>query len=250
MHHSCFLAAAAIILLSFTSAKADELSFDLPKLETGKSSPISLWSTYYHIWSAKEKNTGIPLLNKNNKKLTGNLSEKDWCLAAIEGTVVVQASNGSVKTFNYADKKGENQVDCSKTLNISPIKNPWIKATGKSRFKLAQEKYGDGVNSYKLIPYRTIAVDSSKIPYGTVVYIPKARGVTIKLPSGKNATHDGYFYAADTGGAIEANHIDVFSGTQTANPFPQFIYSKPESTFDAFVVTDPAINEKLTKLHL
>ena len=40
----------------------------------------------------------------------------------------------------------------------------------------------------------------------------------IALPSGESASHDGFFFAADRGGAIRGNHIDVFVGAGP-NPF-------------------------------
>jgi 3D (Asp-Asp-Asp) domain-containing protein len=67
------------------------------------------------------------------------------------------------------------------------------------------------VESYKLVPYRTIAVDPKVIPIGSVVYIPAIRG--IRLPTGE--THDGYFLAHDIGGAIKEKRIDIFVGPES-----------------------------------
>ena len=100
-----------------------------------------------------------------------------------------------------------------------------------------------------LIPYRSIAVDKTVIPYGTVIYIPAARGQQIRLPSGQTVRHDGYFYAADTGGAIKRNHIDVFGGTFKDNPFPNFIKSDSERTFEGYLISDSHIKEKLRLAH-
>jgi hypothetical protein len=70
----------------------------------------------------------------------------------------------------------------------------------------------------------------------------------ITLPSGQRAIHDGYFYAADTGSAIIGDHIDVFLGTSSQNPF-SFITSKPSGEFDAFLVEDATITQALKGLH-
>jgi 3D (Asp-Asp-Asp) domain-containing protein len=102
--------------------------------------------------------------------------------------------------------------------------------------------------NYKLIPYRTIAVDEAAIPYGSVVYIPKARGVAISLPSGASVMHDGFFFAADTG-AMKGNHIDVFAGLSETNPFPGFVKNSYKHTFEAFLVRDPSIIQKLKSIH-
>src|SRR4029453_332777 len=98
--------------------------------------------------------------------------------------------------------------------------------------------FGDGVEGMILVPLRSVAVDRRHIPYGSVIYIPQAHGEEVTLPSGNLATHDGYFYAADTGGAIKGNHIDVFGGVFTSNPFPSFITSNASRTFEAFLIND------------
>jgi 3D (Asp-Asp-Asp) domain-containing protein len=66
------------------------------------------------------------------------------------------------------------------------------------------------VEPYKLVPHRTVAVDPKKIPLGSVLFIPRARG--IRLPNGTD--HDGYFLAHDVGGAIKGKRLDFFVGTE------------------------------------
>ena len=48
--------------------------------------------------------------------------------------------------------------------------------------------------------YRSVAVDLSLIPRGSLVYVP----------SYKSKNKDGWFRADDTGGAIDGRHIDVY----------------------------------------
>ena len=100
-----------------------------------------------------------------------------------------------------------------------------------------------------MVPYRSIAVDRSDIPIGTVIFIPAARGIKVILPSGETAIHDGYFFAADVGGAIKDTHIDIFIGTADINPFP-FIKSVSTGTFEAFIITSVPIIDKLKKFHI
>ncbi|HRI20464.1 MAG TPA: 3D domain-containing protein, partial [Panacibacter sp.] len=114
----------------------------------------------------------------------------------------------------------------------------WSKSSG----------FGDGVKNYKLIPFRTIAVDNKNIPYGTVIYIPKVKGKMIELPNGEKVEHDGYFFAGDTGGAIKKNHVDVFTGIFSGNPFTEVIRSNENKTFDAYIVRDTNIIHQLTVL--
>ena len=91
-------------------------------------------------------------------------------------------------------------------------------------------------------------MDRTFIPIGSVVYIPEARGKTFVLPSGKSVAHDGYFFAADVGGAIKDNHIDVFLGISTTSPFP-FIKSRKDRTFSAFLISNNQIVKALESLH-
>ncbi len=71
--------------------------------------------------------------------------------------------------------------------------------------------FGVGTPGYKLMPYRTIAVDPKRIKLGTVLYVPALAGVT--LPSGE--VHDGFCFAHDVGHGITGNRIDIFVGFET-----------------------------------
>jgi 3D (Asp-Asp-Asp) domain-containing protein len=224
--------------------------FDLPEpTAAALGQRLTLWSTFYHVLAAQNVETGQPLLAINGEGLGAKLSARDWCGAAMEGTVLVLNGATPDQTFNFADRGASQQVDCTRFFPHVPQST--IKSLGKTRFELSQGPFGTGVQGMILVPYRTIAVDKKQrpIPFGTVIYIPAARGKEIKLPSGEVVKHDGYFFAADTGGLIKTNHIDVFSGINSRNPFPQFIKSDPARTFKAFIINDPQIVEKLRKAH-
>jgi 3D (Asp-Asp-Asp) domain-containing protein len=80
---------------------------------------------------------------------------------------------------------------------------------GRPRYLVVRNApFGVGVPGYKLIPYRTVAVDPHRIKLGTVVYLPSLAGIT--LPSGE--THDGFCFAHDVGRGITGNRIDIFVG--------------------------------------
>lgn len=206
---------------------------------------VSLWSTYYHIYQAQEITNGYPLLDPSGRPLA-YLSHRDWCYAALQGTVQVQDRWGRLTTYNFAGRGQTVQMDCSAYFkSLSPAT---LRKTGRVRFGLARGPHGDGAGGYRLVPYRTIAVDRQRIPLGSVIYIPAARGQPIQLPNGEIIIHDGYFFAADVGSAIKGNQIDVFVGSHKRSPFP-FITSNPRGTFEAFVVRDPEITQVLTRLH-
>jgi hypothetical protein len=70
--------------------------------------------------------------------------------------------------------------------------------------------WGQGSQGNPLVPFVTIATDTSVLPFGTAVYVPSLAGVM--LPDG--GTHDGCLSAGDVGGGIDGMHIDWFVGLQ------------------------------------
>ncbi len=219
--------------------------FDLPKpSSTELSQSIDLWATYYFVPKFNNNPGSNELLDTDGNSLGVSLSDKDWCKAALEGTVNIKDSQGEIKTFNFAGTGDTSQVNCRPFFpSLSTVEK-----TNKSRFSLSKGKYGDGVNGLKLVPYRSLAVDRNEFPIGTVIFIPAARGVTLTVPDGSTATHDGYFLAADVGGAIKNNHIDVFLGIASVNPFA-FVKSDEDETFEAFVIDNASIAKKLKMAH-
>lgn len=67
---------------------------------------------------------------------------------------------------------------------------------------------GRGALGKPITPLRSIAVDSSVIPLGTVVFIPEFKG--LELPTG--GKHDGCFIAEDRGLKVVGRQIDIFTG--------------------------------------
>lgn len=65
----------------------------------------------------------------------------------------------------------------------------------------------------KVVAMRTLAVDKNVIPRRSVVFIKETVG--LKMPDG--ASHDGYWYASDVGGAIKGQRIDLFTGRGAAS---------------------------------
>lgn len=70
---------------------------------------------------------------------------------------------------------------------------------------------GRGALGKPITPLRSIAVDSTVIPLGTVVFIPEFRG--LELPTG--GKHDGCFIAEDRGLKVVGRQIDIFTGDPT-----------------------------------
>ncbi|MDD2717239.1 MAG: SH3 domain-containing protein [Candidatus Wallbacteria bacterium] len=81
---------------------------------------------------------------------------------------------------------------------------------GNKRFNLAPNGCkGITATGYWVVSFHTMAVNKNQMPYKGVYFIPKSRG--LKLPNGE--THDGFWFAHDTGGAfVNANNrIDLYA---------------------------------------
>lgn len=212
-------------------------TFALPERTIANNS-ANLWATYYYTPRLYHVADGFDLLQLNNSPLGPRLSKRGWCQAAMEGSVQIYF-NEKWTTFNYAGVGATVQVDCSDYYD-HPV--------GRTRYKLARGEFGDGVRNFILRPFRTIAVDPDVIPYGRVIYIPQARGLSFTLPDGTTRKHDGYFFAGDTGGLIKRKHIDVFLGIETRSPFP-WITSRSSSRIPYEIVNDATLSDAFYKLH-
>ncbi|HEY9752484.1 MAG TPA: DUF3747 domain-containing protein [Coleofasciculaceae cyanobacterium] len=218
--------------------------FNLPAPDTNRLQVTSLWATYYYLHQAQTIAGGNPLYDRAGNHLGIELSDRDWCAAALQGSVAISDGTRSLGTFNFAGRGSTMQVNCAVFYpNLRTVN-----ATSRSRFIRSNTPFGEGVRGNQLVPYRTVAVDPGVIPIGSVLYIPAARGVVITLPGGGQAVHDGYFYAADVGGAVQGNHIDVFIGPTTRNPFA-FVRSTQSGSFQAFLVNDTQVQAQLASLH-
>lgn len=76
----------------------------------------------------------------------------------------------------------------------------WFAGVGRALVAISGITFGAGP-SRPLDYYASVAVDPSLIPLGSRIWIPAYRGV-----GGSN----GWFVAADTGGAIQGRHLDVY----------------------------------------
>src|SRR5207244_4142432 len=103
----------------------------------------------------------IPLRNTKDQVIGPSVSAKDWCLGAMEGTLVVQDASGSMATYNYAGRGSSSEASCRA---VFPNLNAAILAgTEHSRWRKARGPYGDAASNYALVPYRTLAVDRNVV---------------------------------------------------------------------------------------
>ena len=217
------------------------LEFSLPPAkEIGE--PLLLWATNYYLPEvASLAEGGHPLRDLDGRNLGPRLTTRDWCNAALQGSVRVTGDDDIAGVYNYAGTTKKREVDCLKVFRA-------FRAIGYTRFDRAVGSYGDGLEGISLVPYRTVAVDPNTIPFGSVVYIPDARGESIVLPTGEERVHDGYFYAGDRGGAIKKQHIDVFAGVDKDEAL-KIVGNKRDKTFEAFIVYAPETIALLDAAH-
>jgi 3D (Asp-Asp-Asp) domain-containing protein len=76
-----------------------------------------------------------------------------------------------------------------------------------------QFPYGRGATGNPITPLSSVAVDTSVIPLGTMIYIPELDGMPRDRES--SALHDGCFIAQDRGLRVKGKHVDVFTGDTT-----------------------------------
>lgn len=241
------ITAVLLLVSSFVSAQTSQEDFNFPEPENNALlTPLSLWSTQYYIHEFQSGGT-IPIVYADGGPSGLYADTCNFCEASLEGTAYVKDSSGTITVINFAKSGDSSFVNCRACKKYASSKLK-VESWGRTLWTKS-EGFGDGVKNYRLIPFRTIAVDKNVIPYGTVIYIPKVKGKTVDLPGGEQAIHDGYFFAGDTGGAIKKNHIDVFTGIYSGNPFPEVIQSNENKTFEVVIVTDESIINSLTELH-
>jgi 3D (Asp-Asp-Asp) domain-containing protein len=151
----------------------------------------------------------------------------------INGNVLVKVSE---KYFKSLQLEGTGRLSDGRVLNYHErVVLPDGKKEIRYRFCGPDAPYGYGYGDFKLIPFRSIAVDITVVPLGTKVYIPEAKGT--KLPDG--TVHDGIFYAIDIGDAIQNKRIDIFTsfGDQS-KVFSQNGLSNMKAT-EVFLIEEP-----------
>jgi 3D (Asp-Asp-Asp) domain-containing protein len=219
--------------------------FDLSEPSLVEAEPLQVWSTHYVLHDATEVADGHPLLAPGDVPYPEgepiHLTARDWCMSAMQGSARIKRLDGSVVTVTYATSEGV-AVDCG-----PPLGNRRWRTQGRVRFSESRGPFGDGVSGFELVPYRTLATDPKVIPTGSAVYVPSARGTEVQL-GGRSVVHDGWFFAADVGGAVRDLHIDTFIGTESDTALPQ-VTNTAAKRVDAYIVDDPEVIEELARLH-
>jgi len=245
---ACASAAVPGMPVAPASAPAEPISLPLTPVEraagftldepapSGMGPDLKLWATHYHtpmVKAAPEAiSTAFPLVGRKGDAISAPLSQRDWCEAALQGSVAIK-TGASSKAFVYVDSNGPEQTNCDEFLGSlsDGVKN----ATRRARFMAVSHPLGCGVRNLPLMPFRTIAVDPDVIPLESVVFVPELRGRKFEL-NDRAYIHDGYLFAGDRGGAIRGKHIDVFLIDDQYAPLEDLFASTDTRTFTAHVV--------------
>lgn len=115
------------------------------------------------------------------------------------GRVLAVVSQSFAKKINL---QGSGRLVDGRVINVSQRVN------GEMRYHFVRHRYGVGASGEMLVPFCSVAVDTSRIPFGTHLLIEETRGM--RLPNGE--IHDGVWIAADRGGKIKNDRIDLFVG--------------------------------------
>jgi 3D (Asp-Asp-Asp) domain-containing protein len=246
------------------SMDADDFKLRGPTQVKGEQ---ELWATYYYVHQAKRLERGISLLNQAQEAISAPMSPQDFCLGAIEGTIRAQTAQGQWRTYNFdgqstPDQSPDKPVRREALATYSTLdcqtyvaqRAPWVQTLKHSRYRYAFGPFGDGAYdgsklNFVLVPHRSVAADPALFKPGTVLYIAAAKGLPFKTSGAQWRRHDGYFFVADVGPAIKGNHIDMFLGTDTNNPFESFAKSQDSARFKAQVVDTPSVVQYLQNLH-
>lgn len=160
---------------------ADELGGELGEFEM----------TYYWMAEEKDEPGTVPLRHYKTCKPIATVSKSFARRLTVEGS------------GRLADGRVVNTAGGCK-----------CRKSGQCFFVVAKrKKWGVGVGKKPLSPFRTVAVDPSRVAIGTMLYIPDLDGLTVpgRKPWG-GFVHDGCVIAGDRGGGVEGAQIDFFMG--------------------------------------
>jgi|GEM_PF-1164418 len=104
--------------------------------------------------------------------------------------------------------------------------------------ELDQDSYGLGNKMNPLAPWRHVAADQSLYPFGSRLYVPLSDGKD--NPKVRKEPLDGFFWVADTGGAIKGNlRFDVYVGSESV--FHEMGHNAPTKRVEARIEPPPSL---------
>ena len=78
-------------------AKIDSDDFGLPE-PASLGEPLRLWATWYNVPSVEAIPDGFRLLDVRGRPISPPITGRDWCSAALQGTVMIREPDGTPRT--------------------------------------------------------------------------------------------------------------------------------------------------------
>ncbi len=163
-----------------------EARFGPTEAEDAKSYPLigRFRNTFYYVAPEAEMDSTLPL---------------DAAVRTLEGAVIARVPRAFKKAM---DIEGTGRLRDGRVVNFAGVVEREI------RYQETVHPWGRGVGDCPLVPFRSVAVDRTKVALGSTVYIEETAGK--RLPDG--TFHDGLWRADDVGGAIKQDRVDLFTG--------------------------------------
>lgn len=153
-------------------------------------------NTYYDFPSERELSGGAPVgIFDASCTPVAQVSSEFFERMCVQGSGTLASGD----TVSFAKRDCSCAATCPKTNQRLCF----------DRLDAATFPWGRGATGRPIAALRTLAVDPSVVPMGSLVYVPEFDGLS--LPGG--AEHDGCFIAQDRGMWVKGRHIDVFAGT-------------------------------------
>ena len=111
---------------------------------------------------------------------------------------------------------------------------------------IANAPFGLGAPGYRLVPYRTVAVNPQRVPLGSVLFVPMLVG--LPLPNGE--VHDGFCFAHDSDPELKPTQIALFVGFDdpTGPSLRRLITARSVRVYKADATTATTLNRRFQSL--
>ena len=127
------------------------------------------------------------------------LEPKDVEILDVKGNLIANVSDHFKRAV---DIEGTGRLLDGRIINYA------ARIGSEIRYTITNAPFGLGVRNCRLVPFRTVAIDPTVVPLGSLIMIRETIGMV--LPNGEY--HDGLWRAEDVGGAIKKDRIDLFVG--------------------------------------
>jgi hypothetical protein len=132
-------------------------------------------------------------------------------------------------------------------LRDGRIVNVDERVNGQFRYLVvANAPFGLSAPGYRLMPYRTVAVNPLRVPLGSVFFVPALVG--LPLPNGE--AHDGFCFAHDSDSELKRTEIVLFVGFDDPNGMSvrRFSAARTVHVYQADATTATTLNRRFRAL--